>query len=219
MIEGSLNSAKTPSETGFMDKPKPLKKQPKQKRSQAVVEAILGGATRILSSTPLGSATTDKIAEVAGVGVGSVYDYFPNKKSIVLALIDERLDALISKFEKMLDRSAKIPIEELIDNSLAFVTVEHLEKRFFLREIFMLAPESGRMEVLFECRKRAIQKLADHLIEHRGIDSDKAHLKAFTLIHMITGLIEGYVMNEDAPVSAEALRHEIRQIMLAMLTF
>lgn len=203
-----------------MDKPKSLKKQPKQKRSKEVVEAILGGATRILSSTPLGSATTDKIAEIAGVGVGSVYDYFPNKKSIVLALIDERLQNLISNYEKMLDQSTDIPIEELIDKSLAFVTSEHLDKRFFLREIFMLAPESGRMEVLFECRARAIQKLSEHLIQHRGIEAERANLKAFALIHMVTGLIEGYVMDTSKMnVPAEAIREELRKIMLAMLKF
>lgn len=63
-----------------------MKRQPKQARSQQIVTAVLDGATRILSTAPLKSVTTNRIAEVAGVGIGSLYDYFANKNSIVTAL-------------------------------------------------------------------------------------------------------------------------------------
>jgi AcrR family transcriptional regulator len=213
-----LNSAKKGPKVDRVDKPKPLKKQPKQKRSQEVVQAILGGATRILSQVQLGKATTDKIAELAGVGVGSLYDYFPNKKSIVLALIDARVESLIVGYEQMLDQSTDISVEELIDKSLAFITQEHLEKRFFLREIFLLAPESGRMELIFEARVRTAQKLTDHLIRHRGKSAEWAELKAFMLVHGVVGTLEGYVMTEGlTTLSAEALKQELRRMMKSLL--
>ena len=49
-----------------------LRKVPKQSRSEEMVSCILAGATRVLRRTPLASTTTNHIAEVAGVSVGSV---------------------------------------------------------------------------------------------------------------------------------------------------
>ncbi|MGZ3692452.1 MAG: TetR/AcrR family transcriptional regulator, partial [Pseudobdellovibrio sp.] len=70
-----------------------MKKQPKQERSQAIVESILEAATRVLSISKLSQMTTNKLADVAGVSIGSLYDYFPNKNDIVVTLMDKRMQA------------------------------------------------------------------------------------------------------------------------------
>tara|TARA_B100000315_G_scaffold260516_1_gene322528 strand:+ start:2434 stop:3123 length:690 start_codon:yes stop_codon:yes gene_type:complete len=59
-----------------------LKKQPRQARSKATVEAILEAATRILVSSGYSAATTNAIAQQAGVSIGSLYEYFPGKEAI-----------------------------------------------------------------------------------------------------------------------------------------
>ena len=51
-----------------------------------MVDTILQAAARVLAEEGLGRATTNRIAEVAGVSIGSLYQYFPNKLAIVRAL-------------------------------------------------------------------------------------------------------------------------------------
>jgi AcrR family transcriptional regulator len=63
------------------------RKKPGQARSQETVEVILEASARILESDGLRGFNTNAIAAKAGVSVGSLYQYFPNKDSIVLALI------------------------------------------------------------------------------------------------------------------------------------
>ena len=63
-----------------------LRKVPRQARSSAMVDTILEAAARVLAEEGLGRATTNRIAEVAGVSIGSLYQYFPNKLAIVRAL-------------------------------------------------------------------------------------------------------------------------------------
>lgn len=63
------------------------RKKPGQARSQETVSAILEASARILESDGLHGFNTNAIASKAGVGIGSLYQYFPNKDSIVLALI------------------------------------------------------------------------------------------------------------------------------------
>jgi AcrR family transcriptional regulator len=68
-----------------------LRKAPKQARSEEMVSCILAGATRVLRSMRLADATTNRIAEVAGVSVGSVYQYFGSKEAIASMLFCRHL--------------------------------------------------------------------------------------------------------------------------------
>src|SRR5689334_3047576 len=62
------------------------RKQPRQARSQHMVETILEATARILAERGYVGTNTNLVAERAGVSVGSLYQYFPNKKSLVAAL-------------------------------------------------------------------------------------------------------------------------------------
>ncbi len=66
--------------------PVEARKRPRQQRSRATVEAICVAAARVLASDGYARASTNRIAEVAGVSVGSLYQYFPNKDALVLAV-------------------------------------------------------------------------------------------------------------------------------------
>ena len=65
-----------------MPEPKP-RKAPRQERSKQTVDAILEGCARLLREGDYGAVTTNHIAERAGVSIGSVYEFFPNKEAIV----------------------------------------------------------------------------------------------------------------------------------------
>lgn len=63
-----------------------MRKQPKQRRATATVDAILEAAARILVENGYATASTNRIAERAGVGIGSLYEYFPGKEAIFAEL-------------------------------------------------------------------------------------------------------------------------------------
>jgi AcrR family transcriptional regulator len=73
-----------------------LKKVPQQERSRAMVETILAAATRVLNERPLAAVNTNLVAEVAGVSIGSLYQYFPSKQAIVESLVERhRRDCIV----------------------------------------------------------------------------------------------------------------------------
>ena len=59
-----------------------------QERSRATVDALLEATTRVLLKEGYDRASTNRIAEVAGVSIGSLYQYFPSKEALVAAVID-----------------------------------------------------------------------------------------------------------------------------------
>ena len=68
-----------------------LRKTPAQSRSKATVNAILDAAAQLLLSIGYEKVSTNKIAELAGVSIGSLYEYFPGKEA-VFAEIRRRQD-------------------------------------------------------------------------------------------------------------------------------
>jgi AcrR family transcriptional regulator len=89
-----------------MTKKLDLRKRPKQGRSQQTMECILQGAALILEKDGLNGFNTNAIAKKAGVSVGSLYQYFPSKESILVALIEEyfiKQDKELIKFMDELD--------------------------------------------------------------------------------------------------------------------
>ena len=72
--------------TGASDREKP-RKAPVQARSRATYEAILEAAARILEAEGLAGVTTNRVAERAGVSIGSLYQYFPAREAILAELV------------------------------------------------------------------------------------------------------------------------------------
>src|SRR5438105_3655492 len=79
-----------------------LKKRPQQERSRTVVDSILGAATRILGARALRETTTNQIAAVAGVGIGSLYQYFTSKDSIAACLLERHRIESIAQADDVL---------------------------------------------------------------------------------------------------------------------
>lgn len=69
-----------------------MRKIPRQVRSRATVESIIEAGARILSDEGWAGFTTNRIAELAGVSIGSLYQYFPDKLSLVDAIRHRHLD-------------------------------------------------------------------------------------------------------------------------------
>lgn len=71
------------------------RKLPRQERSKATVEAIMAATAQVLVEHGYEGATTARVAERAGVSIGSLYQYFPNKESLVASLIERHADEIV----------------------------------------------------------------------------------------------------------------------------
>jgi AcrR family transcriptional regulator len=78
------------------------RKRPRQARAQATVHAILEATVQILDGEGLDAATTTRIAEVAGVSVGSLYQYFSHRDAILNALQDREFDRALGFMQEVL---------------------------------------------------------------------------------------------------------------------
>jgi AcrR family transcriptional regulator len=99
------------------------RKEPRQARSRETFDAILEACARLLRAGDYAAVTTNHIAERAGVSIGTLYEFFPNKESIVAALTERRLAGLVeeatSRVEAALElgegRGAGLLIRGIVD--------------------------------------------------------------------------------------------------------
>jgi len=131
------------------------RKEPRQGRAKATVEAILEAVSRLTDEHGLEAWTTNQVAELAGVSVGSLYQYFPNKESLLTAWLvqrrEERLSALADAVTEHLndaDRLARALARALCAGDLRGDRAlrDHLESAGVGRK---LAPQTRRTASLF----------------------------------------------------------------------
>ena len=123
------------------------RKQPQQARSTNLVAAILEAATQVLAKEGAQRFTTARVAEKAGVSVGSVYQYFPNKASILFRLQSEEWRQTIEMLGSILGDASQPPLVRLRSLVHAFIRseCEEAEMRVALNDaapLYRDAPEA-----------------------------------------------------------------------------
>ena len=100
------------------------RKQPKQARSTELVAAILEAAAQVLAREGAQRFTTARVAEKAGVSVGSVYQYFPNKAAILFRLQSDEWRQTTNLLRGILEDRARPPLDRLRALVHAFIRSE-----------------------------------------------------------------------------------------------
>jgi len=94
------------------------RKEPRQERARLTVEAILTAARELFGKRGYAVVTTNHIAARAGVSIGSLYQYFPNKETILIRLVEDHLHDVNDQIEAALTDFANpaVPFTEALEN-------------------------------------------------------------------------------------------------------
>lgn len=90
------------------------RKRPRQQRSRVLVASVREACLRILDDEGAALLTTNRIAEVAGVAIGSIYQYFPNKEAIVAAVYEEVVEAELRAMTAVGEELRELSLEDAI---------------------------------------------------------------------------------------------------------
>lgn len=124
--------------------PKDPRRTPTQRRSRETVAVILEAAARILASDGADALSTNHIAEVAGVSVGSLYQYFPDRDSLVAALVDDRLARDAAAIAGALGEIGALPPDAQWEAFVGFVLDHQRAAAPWLARLLPLLPALDR---------------------------------------------------------------------------
>jgi AcrR family transcriptional regulator len=193
------------------------RRQPKQRRARQTVEAVLDAVTEVLKRDGVDAVTTNRIAEVAGVSIGSVYQYFPDKRAIFTALHQrhvEEMDRLIAS--KLVEHSAS-PLDDLVRALVEAMVEAHAGDPQLYDLLSTQIPHRPDGTDDFAVRLHGVFRLAlgarMHELKTRR-DLDKT---VFIVTHMVEALSHGAVLRRPPRLSLAAAKEEAVRAVLAYL--
>lgn len=195
------------------------RKKPTQNRGKSTVEFIIEGARRIIISDGYEAATTNHIAEVAGVSVGSLYQYFPNREAIVLALVEETVSVAATKVRKQLHGLMGDPLEESMVNLIRMLVATYQENEFILLRIFNKIPDlrehASQLAVQKFTRSTNLAFLQQH--EHEITRKDLPTALLFVENAVISN-IDVYIETNPLEMSEDEFVSEMVSLVVNYLT-
>lgn len=120
------------------------RKQPKQGRSRVTIDAILEATGRIVAQVGLDRATTNRIAEIAGVSIGSLYQYFPGKEALLAALIEREAEADLAAMRSVMTDTVELPLPAAIDHITEALVSRHARNPALYRWMLTYVPSLGQ---------------------------------------------------------------------------
>ncbi len=87
--------------------PENMRKAPTQERAQRTIEAIFQATAQIVENEGEGALTTNKVARQAGFSIGTLYQYFPSKEAILLAMINRERRRVLDRLQALLTRAVQ----------------------------------------------------------------------------------------------------------------
>lgn len=195
-----------------------VRKQPAQERSRQLVQSLLDATADILVKQGYERLTTNRVAEAAGVSVGSLYQYFPNKQSLVAALIqrwcDSVMAAMSGQFLSVREKSAEEAVEALVRAALDTSKVNIKLHRILLQQI----PNVGASPGLLEFTRRMTDVVAGWLELHRDqLAVDDLHLCAEIVVMTLSGLSDYALLHRPELLDSPAFVAHLCRLVLGYL--
>jgi AcrR family transcriptional regulator len=197
------------------------RKEASQGRSRATVNALVEATARILVKEGFDKASTNRIAAVAGVSVGSLYQYFPSKEALVAAVIDRHQQEIMQAVRGELAQAASQPIEQGVRTLVAVAVKAHRVDPKLHRVLAEQIPRVGKLEKVetFSRENYALFKayLQSRRDEIRVADLELAAFVCVTSIEALThtAVLHYETVSEDA---MEALVDEATRLVVGYLT-
>ena len=185
-----------------MDLDDRLRKTPRQARSRSTVDAILEAAERVLRTEGYGAASTNRVARVAGFSVGSLYQYFDDKRAVVGALIDQALRSEAGRIAQALDSLVRVERGVACERIVLGVLAERRSRAHLLRILDLHGPELCAEPPLRHVLRAQAGTLADPLHRFAAAHFSDAFRGAFDEGLAVTARfvhVLGYVLAVDAP--------------------
>jgi AcrR family transcriptional regulator len=172
------------------------RKSPSQERSRRTVNRILDAATRIFHEQGYTDATTNDIADEADVSVGSLYQYFPNKDALLVALTQRHIATTTTDLTNLL---LDLPRDSDIETTFRIV-VDFLVSQHDLDDLHLLvmhqAPRTHDINLSLEHAKSHLVELTSQILSNEITDSRKQGLVARMVVATIDAAVHDVILRQ-----------------------
>lgn len=197
-----------------------VRKEPVQARARATVDAILQAAAHILVRDGHDALTTNRVAERAGVSIGSLYQYFPNKEALVAALSKKHLDDIEATIEAALAASGRgLAFPDLVRSLIEANIAAHMIDPALHGALSDHLPDQGAADWRIAFETRVAAKVKALLQAHRkGLAVTDLDLATYVVVRSVEACVHDAWRLRRADLKSGALARDVTRLVIAYLT-
>jgi AcrR family transcriptional regulator len=189
------------------------RKAASQERSRSTVDALLEATARVLLNEGYDRASTNRIAEVAGVSIGSLYQYFPSKEALVAGVIDRHTQQVSQVTRNAVVKMAASPIEVAAREFVSLGIEGHRVNPKLHAVLSEQIPRVGRLENIEANLREGYALVRGYLEAHRDeIDVADLDLAAFVLVTVVEALTHAAVLRRPDILTGEKARQFVDDV-------
>lgn len=195
-----------------------MRKRPQQERSQQMVNTLLEATEKCISKYGLDAVTTPKIADMAGVSVGSLYQYFDDKQALIEALIERGTHDVVKALQALITQIESDSLEEIVKQSIEYG--------------FSLLRQSDGLylEIVRNWHRLPMQKMVD-VMQSFSLDFGRLfftkhyqthsiqnlHVKFFIIVNSTLFTMMQYMSGQNSMINQDDLAQELTEMIVSYL--
>lgn len=194
------------------------RKLPTQERSKQLVDSLLSATANVLVQRGYEGLTTNRVADEAGVSVGSLYQYFPNKESLVEALIrrwsDGLMETIADHYLEVRNESIETAVDTMVRAALDSTRVDAKLHRILTQQI----PNVNALPALELFNRRMSERVASWLELHREeLEVEDLHLAAEIVVMTLAGLSDYALLQRPELLDSPSFVQHLSRLVLGYL--
>lgn len=195
------------------------RKRPEQDRSKATVETIVDAATRVLVKHGYDAFTTNRVAETAGVSIGSLYQYFPNKEALLSELMRRHVAEIERGVEEMAELARTAPLADVIRVGVQQNVQSHLIDPALHRVLSEEIPRLGQLDWKVAFTERMEERVRAMLEARRSeIVVPDIDLAVYIITRTVEAVVHNGVCEQPKALASGALAEELTRMLIGFLT-
>jgi AcrR family transcriptional regulator len=180
---------------------------PRQQRSRETYERVLDVAAEIFEKFGYAGTTTNKVAEAAGISIGTLYHYIPDKDALLYSLTERHLasgvDSVVSVFMRL--RQEAPGLEESLRAVISLMVQMHLDERHLHHLLYDSAPRSEELQKRLRDADTAMADEVSWHLKRLGVGGEHRRLVASLLVTGVEAQVHRAILAPIEPASADVL--------------
>lgn len=193
------------------------RKTPRQARSAATVEAIFDATIQVLLSDGAARLTTTRVAEKAGVSVGTMYQYFPHKRALLHAILKRHLDEIVTVVEAVGEKHRGSRVAVISDALVAAYLDAKTTSLNATRALYRIAPELDLAALQKDNAIRVNKAVSAALASASDAKFADLRTVALTLQAAVTGTTRDLLERDASPAMWSVVANELPKMCRAYL--
>lgn len=193
------------------------RKSPRQARSTATVTAIHEATIQVLLSDGLGRLTTTRVAQRAGVSVGTMYQYFPHKQALLYAVLDQYLDEVVAAIEEACVIYNGARLADMSDGLVRAYLDAKLRYLPGSLALYAVASDLDTASLIADVVQRTDHAIERLLASAQDASFDDIATVTFAVRTLLVGTVRAGLENDASPGALAMLRTQVPLMCRAYL--